>query len=141
MNASKRGRQDFNFGGSEVEVSRRSDKIPRTRDRFGIRLAIFQGPYQKTIMLNYSVNLSTEGVFLETGNLLPVDALLTVKFKFPGSDAVISCLARVAWINEPGTPKKPALPPGMGLSFLDLTLNDLHALRNHLSKSDLIPTW
>ena len=141
MNSAKSGAHTPNAGAGERRPSPPVDRMPHTRYRFANRIAIFQGPYQKTIMLNYSVNLSTGGVFIETKNLLAVDTQLTIKFKFPDSDTVISCQARVAWTNEPGAPKKPGLPAGLGLSFTDLSLNDLHALRNHLHKGALIPTW
>jgi len=109
--------------------------------RINTRIAIFDGPYQKRLLLNYSVNLSDGGVFIETADLLPVDTMFAVKFKLPGFDSIISCQARVAWTNEPALPKKPNLPSGMGLSFLDLSLKDMHAIRSHISRGGLVPTW
>jgi uncharacterized protein (TIGR02266 family) len=92
-------------------------------------------------MSNYSVNMSTGGVFIETVNILPVDTSLVVKFKLPDNDAIITCKARVAWINETGLLRKFSLPPGMGLQFLDLSLNDMHAIRDYLNKGEIQPTW
>jgi Tfp pilus assembly protein PilZ len=64
-----------------------------------------------------------------------------VKFKLPNNDNVITCNTRVAWINEPGELKKPSLPPGMGIQFLDLSLDDMHAIRAFIEKGGLVPTW
>ena len=111
---------------------------PRHKARLGI---FYHSNEQRNLMTNYSVNISSGGVFIETVNLLPVDTTLIVKFKLPFSDPVITCNARVAWTNEPGHLSNHSLPPGMGLQFLDLSLENMHAIRNHLSKGDLVPTW
>ena len=109
--------------------------------RFRARIAIFNGPEQNRLVSDYTVNMSTGGLFIETGTILPVDTLFVVKFKLPGNDAIITCTARVAWTNEPGQLRKYSLPPGMGLQFLDLSLDNLHAIREYLEKGDLVPTW
>jgi uncharacterized protein (TIGR02266 family) len=109
--------------------------------RFKARIAIFNGPNQKKLLSNYSVNMSTGGVFIETGSILPVGTLLAVKFKLPGNDSIIACKARVAWINEPGNLRKFSLPPGMGLQFIDLPLESMYLIREYLHKGDLTPTW
>ena len=113
----------------------------RSDPRFFARIAIFHGPYQKEILTDYSVNMSTGGVFIETGKLLPEGEEITVKFNLPGFDAIITANARVAWVNEPSELKKPSLPSGMGLQFLDLSLEDLHTIRVFLDKGDFKPTW
>jgi uncharacterized protein (TIGR02266 family) len=113
----------------------------RPDPRFLARIAIFNGPYQKELVTNYSVNVSSGGLFIETVKILPVDTLLLVKFKLPNMETVIVSKSRVAWINEPDSPKKPTLPPGMGIQFLDLSLDDMHAIRLFLDKGELVPTW
>lgn len=113
----------------------------RSNPRFLARIAIFHGPYQKEILTDYSVNMSTGGVFIESSKILPEDAEVTVKFNLPNSDTVIVTKARVAWVNEPLLLKKPSLPPGMGLQFLDLSLQDLHSIRAILDAGNIQPTW
>jgi uncharacterized protein (TIGR02266 family) len=109
--------------------------------RQDIRLAIYYGVDQQELMTDYTVNVSTGGVFIEADNILPVDTSLEIKFKLPDNDIVISCNARVAWTNEPGQLKKDSLPPGMGIQFLDLSLDNLQAIRNFLKEGDLKPVW
>lgn len=113
----------------------------RTDPRFLARIAIFNGPYQKEVVTNYTVNVSSGGLFVETAKILPVDTMLLVKFKLPDMDTVIVSKSRVAWTNEPDCPKKPALPSGMGIQFLDLSLDDMHAIRLFIDKGELVPTW
>jgi uncharacterized protein (TIGR02266 family) len=120
---------------TEKQIEARNDS------RYKARIAIFNGQLQGKLISNYSVNISTGGVFMETDNVLPEDTLLYVKFKLPDNESVIDCKARVAWINEPVNPKKIDLPPGMGLHFLDLSLENIHAIRDYLTKGMLVPAW
>src|SRR5512137_984541 len=98
--------------------------------RYKVRLAIFHGPDQQTLMTQYSVNISIGGLFLESAKILPVDSLLHVEFMLPGKSNPISCKAKVAWTNEPNALKKPTFPPGMGLQFLTLSLDDIHTIQD-----------
>jgi uncharacterized protein (TIGR02266 family) len=109
--------------------------------RYKSRIAIYYGAEQQELLAHYAVNLSTGGLFIETNIVFSVDAPLTVEFMLPSSNAHITCKARVAWINEPGSLSKPFLSPGIGLQFLDLSLKDMHAIRDFINKGDLTPTW
>jgi len=120
---------------NQTHIERRSDP------RYLARIAIFNGPYQKELVTDYSVNMSTGGLFIETQKILPIDTQLMVKFKLPDKESIITCKSRVAWTNEPPLLKKPSLPPGMGIQFVDLSLDDMHAIRQFLDKGELLPTW
>jgi uncharacterized protein (TIGR02266 family) len=113
----------------------------RIDPRTNARIAIFIGPEHRKPMTQYSVNASTGGMFIGTDNIQPVDTLFVLKFQFPNNDAIITCKARVAWVNEPGNLRKSSLPPGMGLQFIDLSLENMHAIRDYLNKGHLVPIW
>jgi uncharacterized protein (TIGR02266 family) len=113
----------------------------RANPRYLTRIAIFYGSYQKKILTDYSINMSTGGVFIESSMILPEDTELTVKFNLPDSDTIISARARVAWLNDPLDLKKASLPPGMGLQFLTLSMEDMHTIRTFLDKGEFMPTW
>jgi uncharacterized protein (TIGR02266 family) len=113
----------------------------RTDPRYSARVAIFYGPYQKKILTDYSINISAGGVFIESSMILPENTELTVKFKLANSDNIITAKARVAWINDPFDLKKLFFPAGMGLQFLDLSIEDKHAIQNYLDKGKFSPTW
>lgn len=85
--------------------------------------------------------MGTGGVFIETRMILPEGTEITVKFNLPNTDSIIVAKAMVAWINDPSALKKPSLPPGMGLQFLDLSLDDLHTIRAFLVEGNFQPTW
>jgi uncharacterized protein (TIGR02266 family) len=113
----------------------------RANPRYLTRIAIFYGPYQKKILTDYSINMSTGGVFIESSMILPEDTELTVKFNLPNSDTIISVSARVAWVNDPLELKKASLPPGMGLQFINLSIEDMHTIRTFLDTGEFMPTW
>lgn len=112
----------------------------RASPRASARLRIHYGAGTQRLLVDYSVNLSTGGVFIESGAVLPVETPLTLEFLLPGERA-IRCRGRVAWVNDPQRPVSPGLPPGMGVQFLDLSLDDLHALREFIKKECLHPFW
>ncbi len=86
--------------------------------RFRVCLTISDGPDQNRTIINYVVNMSTGGMFVETSELLPVGTLLKVELMLPGNTTPLTCKARVAWTNGPNSLKKQSLPYGMGLQFL-----------------------
>ena len=119
-----------------------NEQIQPTPDhRFKARIVIFNVLDHGSVISNYSVNMSTGGVFIETVNLLPIDTALIIQFKIPDGETIITCKAKVAWLNEPGHLRKFSLPPGMGLQFLDLSLEDMHLVRDYLNSGDLEPSW
>jgi uncharacterized protein (TIGR02266 family) len=113
----------------------------RANPRYLARIAIFYGPYQKKILTDYCINMSTGGVFIESSMILPEDTELTVKFNLPNSDTIIIANARVAWINDLPILKKASLPPGMGLQFINLSLEDMYTIRRFLDTGEFMPTW
>jgi uncharacterized protein (TIGR02266 family) len=117
--------------------------LPERRDdrRYHARMAVFYGLYENTLLTDYCINISAGGMFLESSKILPVGTELIVKFKLPDCDSIITTNARVAWTNDPGSIKKASLPPGMGLQFLDLSLDNLHVIRFYLEKGKVNPTW
>jgi uncharacterized protein (TIGR02266 family) len=84
-------------------------------------------------MTEYSVNMSSGGVFIATKRVLEGGTLLFVEFRLPGSTKPITCKAKVAWVNDPEHMKSTSLPPGMGLQFFSLSLESLEELRTYLN--------
>lgn len=113
----------------------------RCMDRYQIRVAIFYGQEELNLMSDYSVNMSTGGVFIETRKILPQDEYLYVEFMLPEDDHIITCKSRVAWTNCPEELVSPELPPGMGLQFIDLPLDELSSIRQTLSAGEMMPVW
>jgi len=113
----------------------------RTVPRVPARLRINYGIEGREVLADYSVNLSSGGVFIETNEVLPADTPLFLKFSLPESGLTVRCTGRVAWVNHPEEILSPQLPPGMGVQFLDLGLQQMHGLREFLNRETLQPSW
>jgi uncharacterized protein (TIGR02266 family) len=103
-----------------------------TTSRFGIHLPIHYGVQPHKLACDYSVDLSTGGVFLEAHSIVPVGTLLNVVFTLPHDGTTVKCTARVAWLNGPVLRREPLLPPGMGLEFIDIDNQEVNAIRKFL---------
>jgi len=108
--------------------------------RYRVRLLIHYGLEPLRFRADYAVNLSSGGVYLESTDVLPVGTQLFMMFKLPGSDEIIKCKSRVAWTLDLGTFKKPSLPSGMGLQFIDITMENLRAIRDYFNNNDMLPS-
>lgn len=125
-----------------VDAARRLLAVAaREARRVTARLEVRYGPDRQQLLCNYSVNISTGGLFLETDDPLPVDTPLALEFTLPSRQATIRCAGRVAWVNHPVLLTKSEMAAGMGVQFVDLRLDDLHAIRDFIKEEVLEPSW
>jgi len=113
----------------------------RKTPRHIARLRMHFGTNQETLLTEFSLNVSTGGVFVETENLLPIDTILALEFILPQNVETIRCNGRVAWVNRPELMVNPNLPVGMGLQFINIAINDMNAIREYIKKEALMPFW
>lgn len=92
-------------------------------------------------LADYTVNLSTGGFFIVSTELFSIDSLFNIEFILPNEEKTIRCSARVAWINHPESLINKNLPVGMGLQFLDLSIDDMNSIRNFIKDQTLVPEW
>jgi uncharacterized protein (TIGR02266 family) len=125
-----------------VETARRLlAVVVREAQRIRARLEVRYGSDRRQLLSDYSVNISTGGLFLETDDPLPVDTPLALEFTLPSRQVPICCSGRVAWVNHPVLLHKPDMASGMGVQFIDLRLDDLHAIREFIKQESLEPSW
>ncbi len=105
----------------------------RREQRYVVHLNITYGLGQRDLASDFTVNLSTGGIFLKTRTIYPVETMLCLGFTLPGEDTPITCRARVAWINGPEPRVNPLLPAGMGLQFLSLESAEVNTIRRFIS--------
>lgn len=115
-----------------------SENRPDKRVAARLSVRLIQG--RRSILKEYSVNLSVGGLFLESEILLPEKTPLAIEFELPDS-RYIYCSARVAWVNDPQHLICENLPPGMGIQFIDLNNEDMEALREFVKNKLIFPTW
>lgn len=95
-------------------------------------LRVYYGPEQKQVLYGFSVDMSTGGLFLKTEALFSVDEEVILSFTLPDVHKVVNCKAKVAWVNSMDKPKKPALPAGIGLQFLEPSTEYLASIQSLL---------
>lgn len=113
----------------------------RALPRYVARMRVHFGKDAGQLFSDYTLNLSTGGVFLETMNLMPEGTPLAVEFVLPHRNIPISCKACVAWVNHPAMIRNPNLPAGMGIQFLDLSTESVEAIRSYIHEENLAPQW
>lgn len=115
--------------------------IEREAHRVPARMLVRYGKDGEQILTDFTVNLSTGGVFIETGHTFGPDEALLVSFVLPERVAELRCRARVAWVNLPEARLKPLLPPGIGVQFLDLSESARAELLAFVKQQLLSPLW
>jgi len=107
--------------------------------RLKSEMRVFYGPSPQTVLSDFSVDLSTGGLYLKTNMPLEIDEELMLIFSLPGQEkGAVSCSARVAWVNQEENPLKPELPSGMGVQFVNLSPEDLASIAGCL---EIEATW
>jgi len=105
----------------------------RSSVRIKTVVRIYYSAFQSKLLSDYSVDLSTGGLFLITNYPFDVDDNLTLKFPIPGpEEKTVSCKAKIAWVNNETNRRKPEYPLGVGLQFVDLAPEDLLSIESFL---------
>jgi uncharacterized protein (TIGR02266 family) len=115
--------------------------VEREAHRVPARMLVRYDKAGGQILTDYTVNLSTGGVFIETSHTFTMGEELIVSFVLPERVEELRCGARVAWVNAPGQPIKPLLPPGIGVQFLDLSGSERAEILAFVKKRLLSPLW
>jgi uncharacterized protein (TIGR02266 family) len=115
--------------------------VDRGAPRVKARVRIRYGSDPAKLLTDFSVNVSTGGVYIETLHVLAAETPLALEFLLPNRGEPVRCTGRVAWANGADNRVKPDLPPGMGVQFIDLRLEDLHTVREFIKQECLSPSW
>ena len=124
-----------------VTLAQRLLQLPTRSERFKSTIQVQYGQNTEKILSDFSIDISSGGLFIKTDSPLEVDEQLKIGFTLPDPKREVNCNAQVAWINSHLNLTKPAMPPGMGIRFIDLSLDDLHAIRNYIKSNQLEPSW
>jgi uncharacterized protein (TIGR02266 family) len=116
-------------------------RSPIQNKRYRAKIQVQYGKDVENSLTEFSINISSGGLFLCTQNPLEVGEILLISFLLTGQKKQINCNAQIAWVNSPVNPTKKTLPSGMGIRFLDLSLDDLHAIRDFIADNSLEPMW
>ncbi len=108
--------------------------LERRTPRIDARVLVRYGLRDERLFEQYTVNVGLGGVFLATEALLSIDTWLNLRIDLPDGGPPVSCFGRVAWLNHPDWIKKPQLPHGMGVEFLDVADDQQQRISNFLSQ-------
>lgn len=95
-------------------------------------LRVYYGPSQEIVLYGFSMDMSSGGLFLKTETSFSVNDKVLLSFTLPDAEKIVNCGAKVAWVNLKDEPKKPELPAGVGLQFLDLSTEYLLSIQSLL---------
>ncbi|MBE0576036.1 MAG: response regulator [Desulfuromonadales bacterium] len=116
-------------------------QIPSRSKRYKVKSQVKYGENVETSLTGFSIDISSGGLYISTENTLDVGVPLVIRFSLEGSAREIVCKCQVAWINSLPNLKRSDLPPGMGIQFVGLSLEDLHTIRNFIENKQLEPSW
>lgn len=124
-----------------IEACRRQLQISqREAPRVALRLSVHYGIGDEERQLQeYSINVSTGGLFIETADPPAASTPLRLEFFLPGQERPIRCLGRVAWLNAEAGQQNPQLPKGMGVQFVDMSLDDMRLIRSFIMQELVAP--
>src|SRR5215475_5840667 len=102
--------------GGRNDVEGNGDRAPRVEATFKVSY-----PSVDQLLVAYSSDLSKGGMFLETEQFLPVNAVIRVNLELGESSAEIPVICRVVHLRDHAAARAAGKPPGMGVEFLDMT--------------------
>jgi uncharacterized protein (TIGR02266 family) len=112
----------------------------RREPRCAAKIKVSYGADDSTLT-DYTVNLSTGGLFLAATEQLPLGTMLLINFTLPNTPETVQCKAKVVWLNSSDDLVNQSLPPGMGVQFVDMTLTSMDAIRNYIKTNNLSADW
>ena len=125
-----------------IETAKKHLKIQERSDlRYFARLQIHFGKDACQMMSDYTIDMSSGGVYLETMNLMEENTPLLAEFILPDRKDNITCKARVAWVNHPKMIKNQNLPVGMSIQFQNLSKDNMDLIRRYIREKRLLPLW
>ncbi len=103
--------------------------------RIKTHIHIHYGPYQNHIINGHGLDISTGGLYLKTELPLSVNEHICLIFHLPNRADPVNCNARVVWTNPVIGRRKPELPPGVGVEFIDLTPEELSSVFHFINSA------
>jgi uncharacterized protein (TIGR02266 family) len=85
------------------------------------------------LVVGYSTDLSRGGMFLQTDQFLPLNAVVRVHLELPGGSA-IPIICRVVFLRDREAASRVGGPTGMGVEFLDLGPEGLALLERFIQE-------
>jgi anti-sigma B factor antagonist len=121
------------FNETEVERLQLRRKFKRLDIHMSARYRIISGQKEPKTFSGDILNISGVGLYIYTPYIFPINSLLEIEFKVPGTDAELKVTGRVIWHAD----KKLQMHacPGMGVSFTHLTPKEEQLIIDFIEKN------
>jgi len=100
----------------------------RLAPRADVCLPVKYGLRNQKMLACSTVNVGQGGLFIASAAYLAIDTWISLQVALPDKQPPVCCRGRVAWLNHPDWIKRPQLPSGMGIEFVDIADADLERL-------------
>ena len=117
------------MAGEAVLEEQESDRPPRVEATFPVSY-----PSIDQLLVAYSCDLSKGGMFLQTEQFLPVNAVVRINLGLGEGSAEIPIIARVVYVRDAAAARAAGKPPGMGIEFLDLSADCLALIEAYIAE-------
>ncbi len=124
-----------------LKTAERLLQLPTRNERFKTKIKVQYGVDAETSLTEFSIDLSAGGLYISTRNPLAEGEMLVIRFSLEGHAREIICQAQIVWVNPPQKLKKPTLPSGMGIRFVDISMDDLRAIHKFMASKQFEPSW
>jgi type IV pilus assembly protein PilZ len=115
-------KKDRRSASKTVESDRRaSGRDRRQHERILVDIEV-DYRCEDTFLFAYITDISAMGIFIQTNNPEPPGSHLNLRFSPPGTRAPLELEGEVIWINPYRPGDRENLNPGMGIKFINLTL-------------------
>jgi uncharacterized protein (TIGR02266 family) len=105
------------------------DRAPRVEATFKVSY-----PSVDQLLVAYSTDLSKGGMFLQTDQFLPVNAVILVNLELGEGSAEIPVICRVVYVRDEVAARSVGKPAGMGIEFLDMTADCLGLIEAYIAE-------
>jgi uncharacterized protein (TIGR02266 family) len=105
------------------------NRAPRVEATFRVSY-----PNVDQLLVAYSSDLSKGGMFLQTDQFLPVNAVVRINLELGEGSAEIPVLSRVVYVRDAAAARAVGKPAGMGIEFLDMTADCLGLIEAYIAE-------
>ena len=86
------------------------------------------------VMMEYAQNISTQGIFIETRDILPIGSTVLVSFILPDAPRLITVQGAVVRAKRKSHRKVSSTSAGMGIRFAEINPEDERAISEFITK-------
>ncbi len=115
--------------GGAVDDDQSGGRAPRVEATFRVSYASVD-----QLLVAYSSDLSKGGMFLQTDEFLPVNAVIRINLELGEGSVEIPIICRVVYVRDTAAARAVAKPAGMGIEFLDMTAECLGLIEAYIAE-------